>query len=147
MKNQSLLAPIVDPEVKLYTVQFFEPDTADVGGRHYTYKYRGTLEPGEIVLAEARSTYTAVKVVEQVEIPMNDESTTYKWIVQRLDPVLKALADTKEAEAQLIKTVNRRRVENSREAVLGALGLSLKDAETLSLAPPVEVEDAEVTKD
>lgn len=125
MKNISLYYPLVDANVRMVSVKF--PDN---NNKTYVYKCASpAIEVGDTVVVEVGdSGRLNVATITKVDVPLPIENDTivYKWVVQRLQMV--AHEARLEKEQQVIEMVSRRRVENNRAALLGALGLTEQDA-------------------
>ena len=151
--NNSLLMPIIDTDIIMVEVQFLQSDiyhdtrdnrskkthrnTSDPNAwsMNYTYKAHKSLrlELGSTVMVQARNWYQIAKVVAvDVAIPMDDSSTTYRWVVCNVAPAIAQLNETIKHERDVGHALDRKRAEAAREQALEALGLTQADIMVLT---------------
>lgn len=138
MKNTSLYMPIADERVQIVKVSFN-------GSAHYTYKSMIPLQADDVVVVEAKNWYGVATVVRtDVPLPIEDETTNFRWVVAKID--MHAHKRLLDAERTVIEDINARRVNNARGALLTMLGLDTDTARKL-VTSVIDADDAVVEDD
>lgn len=123
MSNASLYMALIDDTVKLVDVQFHNQERGEFGGKTYTYKTDIDLHKHDIVVVEAREWFAVARVVDDnVMLPMDDDTTKFRWVVQHLN-----IEDHKSRiafEQDVVRNVNDLRRKQVRAAVFAELGLT-----------------------
>ena len=135
MKNTSLFSPLIEKAVHLVEVQFHQRERG-FGGKSYTYKCDlHFVAVDDIVLCETGAWFSVAKVTNLgLSIPLDDEESTYRWIVCKLD--LSAHDDRLAREQRLIETLQRKRLDAMRNSALAALGID-RDEVLLEVDKPL----------
>lgn len=133
MNNSTLYMALIDDSIKLVTVQFHNQERGEFSGKMYTYKTDiSDLRTGEVVVCEANMWFSVARVIDDnVMLPMDDDSTKFRWIVQRVDTVEHAARLDFERDA--IKAVNDMRRDKVRTALLNELGLTQEGVDRIKM--------------
>lgn len=133
MNNSTLYMALIDDTIRLVTVQFHNQERGEFSGKHYTYKtdIQG-LRVGDVVVVEANAWYAVARVTDyDLMLPMDDDTTKFRWVVQQLN------VDDHRArldfERDAIKAVNDLRRDKVRTALLNELGLTQEGVERIKL--------------
>lgn len=140
MDNQTLIMPIVDARVRMFTVQF----TTSL--KTYTYKCSDlSVKEGSLVVVQVNEHYSIARVLEQVTIPMSETDIKYKWIVCSIDE--DGFKDLLATEQNVIDKVNNIKMDSMRAKMLEALGIDADTASMISGNPvDAEVVDEKASK-
>ena len=151
--NNSLLMPIMDTNIIMVKVRFrqsdvykedqsqkfkktFRPDDDPAAwSGEYTYKAHTSLhlKVGDTVMVQARNWYQIARVSNvDVAIPMDDNTTKYRWIAANVSPAMAELMRTEARETSITQQLDRKRAEAARMQALDALGITPQEAALLT---------------
>ena len=146
MNNPSLYLPLIDDNVTMVRVKFHSQERGEFSGREYTYKCDLHVTEGDVVVVEARAWYGVALVTDtNVPLPIEDDDTVYRWVVDVVDTT--DHTSRLNFEGELKKNINKMRVDGMRSKVLEGMGLTSEGIEQIKLLSQRGVEDAEVVLD
>ena len=123
--NYSLIAKMLDPNVRLVGCRFIDEAAGALKGRVYSYKCADpNVDVGDYVVVFVGNTPKIIQVVE-LDCEPHDE-IQYRWIVQRLSSE-NYRANLKKEE-EVAKKLRAMEHENKQKQVLEALGEDNFDA-------------------